>query len=137
MFTICFSVASKHTETKQFFTLYNTLEDTKTYLFKEVSCHFHKTPCIINCQAFLIVKIYGVFFKWFTFYFGRFNSWILFMIISKRKYYLIFKYSFFCRLLKLNIYIHKKTCHPIHLFIYYHLIKYCHVCEKVIVKVKS
>ncbi|XP_059151423.1 coiled-coil domain-containing protein 93-like [Physella acuta] len=29
-------VASKHTETKQFFTLYNTLEDTKTYLFKEV-----------------------------------------------------------------------------------------------------
>ncbi|RUS75278.1 hypothetical protein EGW08_016970 [Elysia chlorotica] len=28
-------VASKHTETKQFFTLYNTLEDTKTYLNKE------------------------------------------------------------------------------------------------------
>ncbi|GFR91723.1 coiled-coil domain-containing protein 93-like [Elysia marginata] len=30
-------VASKHTETKQFFTLYNTLEDTKTYLNKEVN----------------------------------------------------------------------------------------------------
>ncbi|BFZ01216.1 hypothetical protein BsWGS_04255 [Bradybaena similaris] len=29
-------VASKHRETKQFFTLYNTLEDTKTYLNKEV-----------------------------------------------------------------------------------------------------
>ncbi|KAI8788977.1 coiled-coil domain-containing protein 93 [Biomphalaria glabrata] len=29
-------VASKHIETKQFFTLYNTLEDTKTYLNKEV-----------------------------------------------------------------------------------------------------
>ncbi|CAL1527703.1 unnamed protein product [Lymnaea stagnalis] len=29
-------VSSKHTETKQFFTLYNTLEDTKTYLNKEV-----------------------------------------------------------------------------------------------------
>ncbi|KAH9524581.1 Coiled-coil domain-containing protein 93 [Bulinus truncatus] len=29
-------VASKHIETKQFFTLYNTLDDTKTYLNKEV-----------------------------------------------------------------------------------------------------
>jgi len=29
-------VSAKHTETKQFFTLYNTLEDTKSYLSKEV-----------------------------------------------------------------------------------------------------
>ena len=29
-------VSSKHTETKQFFTLYNTLDDTKSYLSKEV-----------------------------------------------------------------------------------------------------
>ncbi|XP_005089338.2 coiled-coil domain-containing protein 93 [Aplysia californica] len=29
-------VSSKHTETKQFFTLYNTLDDTKAYLSKEV-----------------------------------------------------------------------------------------------------
>jgi len=30
-------VAAKHKETKQFFTMYNTLEDTKVYLEKEVS----------------------------------------------------------------------------------------------------
>jgi len=30
------SVAAKHKETKQFFTMYNTLEDTKVYLEKEV-----------------------------------------------------------------------------------------------------
>jgi len=31
------SVAAKHKETKQFFAMYNTLEDTKVYLEKEVS----------------------------------------------------------------------------------------------------
>jgi len=31
------SVAAKHKETKQFYTMYNTLEDTKVYLEKEVS----------------------------------------------------------------------------------------------------
>ena len=30
-------IAAKHTETKQFYTLYNTLDDTKLYLSKEVS----------------------------------------------------------------------------------------------------
>jgi len=30
-------VAAKHKETKQFFTMYNTLEDTKVYLEKEVT----------------------------------------------------------------------------------------------------
>jgi len=33
-------VAAKHKETKQFFTMYNTLEDTKVYLEKEVSVRF-------------------------------------------------------------------------------------------------
>ena len=32
-----FAVAGTHKETKQFFTLYNTLDDTKLYLGKEVS----------------------------------------------------------------------------------------------------
>ena len=31
-----FAVAAKHTETKQFYILYNTLDDTKLYLNKEV-----------------------------------------------------------------------------------------------------
>lgn len=31
------AVNAKHRETKQFFTLYNTLEDTKTYMSKELS----------------------------------------------------------------------------------------------------
>ena len=31
------TVAAKHTETKQFYILYNTLDDTKLYLNKEVS----------------------------------------------------------------------------------------------------
>lgn len=31
------SVAAKHKETKQFYTLYNTLDDTKLYLDKEVN----------------------------------------------------------------------------------------------------
>lgn len=30
-------VAAKHKETKQYYTLYNTLEDTKTYMKKELS----------------------------------------------------------------------------------------------------
>ena len=30
-------MAGKHTETKQFYTLYNTLDDTKLYLGKEVN----------------------------------------------------------------------------------------------------
>jgi len=34
------SVAAKHKETKQFFTMYNTLEDTKVYLEKEVRMQF-------------------------------------------------------------------------------------------------
>lgn len=34
---INFAVAGTHKETKQFFTLYNTLDDTKLYLGKEVS----------------------------------------------------------------------------------------------------
>ena len=38
-----FSVAAKHKETKQFFTMYNTLEDTKVYLEKEVSVRFSNT----------------------------------------------------------------------------------------------
>ena len=33
-------VAAKHKETKQFYTMYNTLEDTKVYLEKEVSFWF-------------------------------------------------------------------------------------------------
>lgn len=32
----CFTVAATHKETKQFYTLYNTLDDTKLYLSKEV-----------------------------------------------------------------------------------------------------
>lgn len=32
-----FAVAATHKETKQFFTLYNTLDDKKVYLEKEVS----------------------------------------------------------------------------------------------------
>ena len=31
------SVAATHKQTKQFYTLYNTLDDTKLYLSKEVS----------------------------------------------------------------------------------------------------
>jgi len=34
------SVAAKHKETKQFYTMYNTLEDTKVYLEKEVCMMF-------------------------------------------------------------------------------------------------
>lgn len=34
---VCFSVSATHKETKQFFTLYNTLDDKKVYLEKEVS----------------------------------------------------------------------------------------------------
>jgi len=37
-------VAAKHKETKQFFTMYNTLEDTKVYLEKEVSVRFSAAP---------------------------------------------------------------------------------------------
>lgn len=36
-FFFCFSVSATHKETKQFFTLYNTLDDKKVYLEKEVS----------------------------------------------------------------------------------------------------
>ena len=43
-----FPVAAKHTETKQFYILYNTLDDTKLYLSKEV--------CFIN--NYPIKKIY-------------------------------------------------------------------------------
>lgn len=32
-----FSVGAKHRETKQFYTMYNTLDDTKRYLTKELS----------------------------------------------------------------------------------------------------
>jgi uncharacterized membrane protein len=32
-----FSVAAKHKETKQFYTLYNTLDDKKLYLSKELT----------------------------------------------------------------------------------------------------
>ena len=45
-----FAVAGTHKETKQFFTLYNTLDDTKLYLGKEVS--FRKLS--IKGVAFLI-----------------------------------------------------------------------------------
>lgn len=31
------AVSAKHRETKQYFTLYNTLDDTKQYLLKELS----------------------------------------------------------------------------------------------------
>jgi hypothetical protein len=34
---LAFAVSAKHRETKQFYTLYNTLEDTKRYLEKEMS----------------------------------------------------------------------------------------------------
>lgn len=34
---LIFAVAGTHKETKQFFTMYNTLDDTKLYLGKEVS----------------------------------------------------------------------------------------------------
>lgn len=34
---IPFLVSAKHRETKQYFTLYNTLNDTKQYLTKELS----------------------------------------------------------------------------------------------------
>lgn len=36
-FHVNFAVAGTHKETKQFFTMYNTLDDTKLYLGKEVS----------------------------------------------------------------------------------------------------
>lgn len=42
-----FAVAATHKETKQFFTLYNTLDDKKVYLEKEVSgghAPAHMTP---------------------------------------------------------------------------------------------
>jgi hypothetical protein len=34
---LLFSVAAKHKETKQFYTLYNTLDDKKLYLSKELT----------------------------------------------------------------------------------------------------
>lgn len=37
MFIFFCSVANTHKETKQFYTLYNTLDDTKLYLNKEVT----------------------------------------------------------------------------------------------------
>lgn len=37
IFTFSVSVSATHKETKQFFTLYNTLDDKKVYLEKEVS----------------------------------------------------------------------------------------------------
>lgn len=42
------SVAAKHKETKQFFTMYNTLEDTKVYLEKEVSVRLSNTLLRLN-----------------------------------------------------------------------------------------
>lgn len=43
LFFLCPSVSATHKETKQFFTLYNTLDDKKVYLEKEVSNH--SRPC--------------------------------------------------------------------------------------------
>ena len=37
LFYFSAAVAAKHKETKQFYTLYNTLDDTKVYLEKEVN----------------------------------------------------------------------------------------------------
>lgn len=37
LFLLCLSVSATHKETKQFFTLYNTLDDKKVYLEKEVN----------------------------------------------------------------------------------------------------
>ena len=39
VFVTCVSVSATHKETKQFFTLYNTLDDKKVYLEKEVGPH--------------------------------------------------------------------------------------------------
>lgn len=43
-----FAVSATHKETKQFFTLYNTLDDKKVYLEKEVrKCYY----CFLNIQS--------------------------------------------------------------------------------------
>lgn len=43
-----FAVSATHKETKQFFTLYNTLDDKKVYLEKEVrKCYC----CFLNIQS--------------------------------------------------------------------------------------
>ena len=36
IFSLCVSVSATHKETKQFYTLYNTLNDSRSYLEKEV-----------------------------------------------------------------------------------------------------
>lgn len=46
----CSTVAAKHKETKQFFTMYNTLEDTKVYLEKEVSMTFMNAALLLLCH---------------------------------------------------------------------------------------
>lgn len=54
MFFLCLSVSATHKETKQFFTLYNTLDDKKVYLEKEVSNH--SRPLSAGC-AMIASKI--------------------------------------------------------------------------------
>lgn len=65
LLSICFvAVAATHKETKQFFTLYNTLDDKKVYLEKEV--RKTETHCIVfsvtdklnNCGKYVHPKLW-------------------------------------------------------------------------------
>lgn len=56
-----FAVSATHKETKQFFTLYNTLDDKKVYLEKEVrKCYY----CFLNIQS--VEKEIKSFYSAFT-----------------------------------------------------------------------
>lgn len=67
------AVAAKHKETKQFYTLYNTLDDTKLYLDKEV--------CFLwSCSSHLFDLISQVFFV------CRSTCWTPFMITLSSEY---------------------------------------------------
>jgi len=54
-------VAGTHKETKQFFTLYNTLDDTKLYLGKEVS----STNLLVDVVLIVFYIIITCFLKCF------------------------------------------------------------------------
>lgn len=63
-----FTVAATHKETKQFYTFYNTLDDTKLYLEKEVFQLFQVFHCIplywsINLSPFCDWHLLPLLFK--------------------------------------------------------------------------
>ena len=68
------TVAAKHTETKQFYILYNTLDDTKLYLNKEVS--FIEMSSLRRLLSICKIVSKGILFHiiiYLIFIIGRYN----------------------------------------------------------------